>query len=274
MPTGYPKINPDNANQFIVRFPRFGSKLIYDPTVSAEATTTDNSYKDMAMDKSQVKILSDSGEMQFRRQLADGSTLTDPVKIKMAEVVQVQADGSEVTTCSKMSTAPQIPKTKFDSFAGKAFNIESTRSSQTLPNAGTMKASMTKFEANLGDDVGKISIDLALAEQAGVVTVAEEKQILKKGDMKFNLELSEWNWCGESGASGAAEFLDVYIEVKGKKTPSLKRDRSATVPASFDLGDNMTMSFSGKVGTVGRHLCCFDYHWGVFNTTLLRLYSS
>ena len=246
MPTGYPKINPQNANQFIVRFPRFGSKLIYDPTVSAE-DATENSYKDMTMDKSQVKILSDSGEMQFRRQLADGSTLTDPVKIKMAQVVQIDADGAEVATCATTSGAPQAPSKNFAGFAGKAFNIEAMRSAQALPNAGSMKASMTKFAADLGADVGKMSIDLALAEEDGEVSIAGEQQTLKKGDMKFNMELTDWNWCGDDGASGAAAFLDVYIEVTAKQSPAVDSALSATAPASFELGDGMKMSFSGKV---------------------------
>lgn len=246
MASGYPKINPQNANQFIVRFPRFDTKLIYDPTVSAE-DATENSYKDMAMDKSRVKILSDSGEMQFQRQVGDGSTLTDPVKIKMAQVVQVGADGTEVATCSKIPAAPQNPSKTFAGFAGKAFNIDAMRSSQALPNAGSMKASMTKFTADLGADVGKMSIDLALAEEDGEVSIAGEKQTLKKGDMKFNMELTEWNWCGEDGAAGAAAFLDVYIAVTAKQQPTMDKALSATAPASFELGDGMKMSFSGKV---------------------------
>ena len=203
--------------------------------------------QDMAMDKSRVKIVSDSGEIQFQRQLGDASTLTDPVKIKMAQVVQVDAAGTEVATCSKLPSAPQIPMKKFNGFAGKAFNIEGMRNAQALPNAGSMKASMTKFAADLGADVGKMSIDLALAEEAGEVSIAGEKQALKKGDMKFNMELSEWNWCGTAGQSGAAAFLDVYIEVTSKQQPTMDSDRNATAPASFQLGDGMKMSFSGKV---------------------------
>ena len=65
--------------------------------------------------------------------------------------------------------------------------------------------------------------------------------------MEFNKELSEWNWCGTAGQSGAAAFLDVYIEVTSKQQPTMDSDRSATAPASFQLGDGMKMSFSGKV---------------------------
>ena len=201
----------------------------------------------MTMDKTKMTILAESGEMQFQRQLADGSTLTDPLKIKMAQVVQVDADGNEVATCTTTSGAPQAPTKNFAGFAGKAFNIEAMRSAQALPNAGSMKASMTKFAADLGADVGVMSIDLALAEEEGEVSIAGEKQTLKKGDMKFNMELTDWNWCGDDGATGAAAFLDVYIEVAAKQAPAVDSALSATAPALFELGDGMKMSFSGKV---------------------------
>ena len=206
----------------------------------------------MKMDTSQVKIASEAGSMEFRRQLGNTSELSDPVKIKMAEVVQIGADGLEVTDCAKNGNplfSMFNPMKRFANFAGKTFNIDAMRENAAMPNAGSLKASMTKFSADLGADVGKLAIDLALAEEAGEVVVGGETQALEKGDMKFNIELSEWKWCGEEDATGAAKFLDVYMEVKGKLTPQMKHARSAAVPASFDIGDNMTVSFSGKVGT-------------------------
>ena len=63
-----------------------------------------------------------------------------------------------------------------------------------LTNADSMKTSMTTFAGDLGAAVGKMFIDLALAEDDGEVSIAGEKQALKKGDMEFNKELSQWNW--------------------------------------------------------------------------------
>ena len=207
---------------------------------------------DMKMDTSQVKISAAAGSMEFRRQVGNTSELSDPVKIKMAEVVQIGADGLEITDCAKNGN-PMFsmfnPMKKFADFAGKTFNIDAMREKAAMPNAGSLKASMTKFSADLGADVGKLAIDLALAEEAGEVVIGGETQALEKGDMKFNIELTEWKWCGAEDATGAAKFLDVYMEVKGKLTPTMKQARSAAEPASFDIGDNMTISFSGKVGT-------------------------
>ena len=45
-----------------------------------------------------------------------------------------------------------------------------------LMNADSMKASLTTFAADLGAAVGKMSIDLALAEDDGEVSIAGEKQ--------------------------------------------------------------------------------------------------
>ncbi|MEG7522670.1 MAG: hypothetical protein M3H12_06165, partial [Chromatiales bacterium] len=106
-----------------------------------------------------------------------------------------------------------------------------------------------RFHANLGAQVGKLAIDLALPEADGEIDIDGEKQKLKKGDMKFNIALEDWEWCGVEGEDGAAAFLDVYVQVNSTQRPKMRRARSASAPASFDLGDNATMSFSGKVGS-------------------------
>ena len=110
-----------------------------------------------------------------------------------------------------------------------------------------MKAEKQKFSASLGDGIGKMTIDLALPEEDGDIDIAGEKQRLKKGDMKFNIEMSEWNWCDN------AAFLDVYMKVQGKNKPKKRFDRSSTLPASYDMGDNKTVSFSGKVRSHDRN---------------------
>ena len=137
---------------------------------------------------------------------------------------------------------------RFSDFDKQEFHMEKKQEGVKLGHS-TLKAATKRFRANLGAQVGQLAIDLAMPEADGEIDIDGEKQKLKKGDMKFNIALDSWAWCGEEDAEGAAAFLDVYVEVNSTRQPSLKRARTASSPATFDLGDNATMSFSGKVGS-------------------------
>ena len=139
------------------------------------------------------------------------------------------------------------PGKRFSNFNHTQFNIGQKKRNVRLSHSRSLKALVKRFHANLGAEVGNLAIDMALPENDGEIDIDGEKQKLKKGDLKFNIELTEWNWCGDEGEDGAAAFLDVYIEVNSTQRPKMRRGRSASAPASFNLGDNTTMSFSGKV---------------------------
>jgi len=228
--------------------------------------------QDMTMGMSKVKILAKSGEIQFQRMLGNTSMLTDPVKIVMEKVVQMTAAGQEVATSTCSGTSLPFggstlnPMNMFKTFADKTFTIAAKQAGQYIPNANNIKGSMISFSANLGDAVGTLSISATLAEQAGEVLIAGEKQPLKMGDMKFNMELSKWKWCGAAGAANAAAFLDLYMKVTSKVAATLKGSASDTAaPVAFDLGDNITMSFSKKV-------CLFTLFHSSFNNCTLSCF--
>ena len=136
---------------------------------------------------------------------------------------------------------------RFSNFNQTKFTVEKKKDQVKLKHSRTLKAVVKRFHASLGEGVGKMAIDMALPENDGEIEIDGEKQKLRRGDLKFNIELSEWSWCGEKGDDGAAAFLDVYVEINSTRRPTMRRQRTASAPASFDLGDNTTMSFSGKV---------------------------
>ena len=254
MASGYPKMVD---GFFVVRFPRFSHTIDYDPTVAgdedgASGAVASAAYQDMAVGMSKVKILAKASEIQFQRMLGDASKLTDPVKIVMQKVVQIAKDGTEVAAsiCSSFPFGSSMlnPMNMFKKFADKMFNVVAKKAGQYIPNANNIKGSMIDFSANLGDDVGTLNISAVLAEQAGEVLIAGEKQPLKVGDMKFNMQLSKWKWCGTAGDVNAAAYLDLYMNVTSKMAATLKGSANDTAaPVAYDLGNNMTMSFSKKV---------------------------
>jgi len=263
--------------------------------VVAALVGADDSLK---MGRSEVKIAARSGTMEFHRQrLNKDGSLTDmkPVNIRMAQMVQLDKDGNEVTNCTvpsrrRRSTSGGMPgqddmpdhggksggdgNSTFDPSKGGVAHRPRTWAGEDGMGKGkrfsdfdkqefamgekhegvklghsTVKAATTRFTANLGAQVGQLAIDLAMPEADGEIDIDGEKQKLKKGDMKFNIALDDWEWCGAENGDGAAAFLDVYVEVNSTMQPKMKRARTATSPATFDLGDNATMSFSGKVGS-------------------------
>ena len=230
--------------------------------------------QDMAVGMSKLKILAKAGEIQFQRMLGDASTLTDPVKIVMEKVVQIAKDGTEVAAsiCSDAGSSFPFgsstlnPMNMFKKFTDKMFTVVAKKAGQYIPNADNLKGSMISFAANLGDDVGTLNISAVLAEQAGEVLIAGEKQPLKMGDMKFNMELSKWKWCGAAGADNAAAFLDLYMKVTSKAAATLKGSANdSAAPVAYDLGDNITMSFSKKV-------CLFTLFYSCFNKCIFMFY--
>ena len=215
--------------------------------------------REMKMGNSLVEI-GNTGEMEFRRRaggMGNASEDEHPVKIKMDELVQVDKDGNALTDCTEATNATKPGMSwinnaarkaamkgnmkKFRGFANLGFYFDAKRSRASMPRGGAMKAEMQKFTAPLPDGIGKMAIELALPEADGDLDIGGEKQKLKKGDMKFNIEMSEWTWCDN------AAFLDVYMKLASKKKPTKRHARSKSLPASFDLGDNKTVSFSGKV---------------------------
>ena len=224
---------------------------------------------EMKMGKSLVKI-SDSGEMEFRRGgVGNASEDAHPIKIKMDEIMQVDNNGTELTDCAEASnsskpgmgwinnvlkkTAMKIKMRRFRDFAKQNFNFEAKRSKVAMRHAmKSVKAAVQKFQTSLPDGIGKITIDLALPEEDGDIDIDGEKQKLKIGDMKFNIEMSEWTWCDN------AAFLDVYMKLASKKKPTKRQARSKSLPVSYDLGGNKTVSFSGKVGSLNDAQMCDD----------------
>ena len=299
---------------------------------------------DFNVGKSEVKVAAKSGMMEFRREMrnkANETVQTRPVQIRMAQMVQLDKDGNEVTNCTapekpvtrrrrrssgqrntqrkKPGSAPATggtgqkgsgsrpsgkggqqgsgsgpggkggkpgsragkggmggdegsgsgrmgvfkrphrpwagrngtgPGKRFSNFNHTKFNIGKKKRNERLSHSRSLRALVKRFYANLGAEVGNMAVDMALPENDGEIDIDGEKQKLKKGDLKFNIELTEWNWCGDEGEDGAAAFLDVYIEVNSTHRPKMRNGQSASAPASFDLGDNTTMSFSGKVRVV------------------------
>ena len=216
--------------------------------------------KEMKAGASKVDI-DDYGEMTFKRAKGNDSKDAFPLKIKLDELSQIDINGKELTNCSDAdnSTLPGMgwmkhggsKKTqmkgmmrKFRKFANQKFTFGPGKDNERMPHgSASWKAKMLRFNTALSEGIGNVALELSLPEADGDIDIGGEKQKLKKGDMKFNMELSDWSWCDN------AAFIDVYMKVVGKQKPKKRASRSKVRPTTYYVGDNVTVSFSGKVRT-------------------------
>ena len=214
--------------------------------------------KEMKAGASEVDV-ADDGEMTFKHKKGNASDNAHPLKIRLDELSQMDINGKELADCNESdnSTQPGMGwmkhggtkkaqmkgmMKKFRKFQNQKFSFEAMKKNHQMRH-GSMKGQMLKFKTALSEGIGKVTLELVAPDAAGDITLGEEKQKLKKGDMKFNMELSEWNWCEN------AAFLDVYMKVVGKQKPKKRTDRNKVRPSTYYVGDNVTVSFSGKVRT-------------------------
>lgn len=75
-----------------------------------------------------------------------------------------------------------------------------------------------------------------------------ETWAVRNGDVKFNLALSNWHWCGEGAECGKGQtsqvgaFIDVVISVKGSAEAKVGSDGK-----SVELGGGATIELSDRV---------------------------
>lgn len=89
------------------------------------------------------------------------------------------------------------------------------------------------------DTGSKLLVQANLVSKAGLAGDDGGNWTVAPGDFKFNIELSDWNWCDPCSKDQYGAFVDLDIEVKMLSSdststqPILKKDGNQT----FDLGD-------------------------------------
>lgn len=114
---------------------------------------------------------------------------------------------------------------------------------------GGIKAKKISFETTV-EGVGKIQMDTYVMLANGTITVAggSEAWPVEVGDVKFNIILSEWEFCGEETACGSGNetsaYIDVAFQIQGNY---LSPEQSEDNALLFDLGGNVPLLLSSLV---------------------------
>jgi len=174
----------------------------------------------------EVQIKGKSGKFKVYRKNA-GENETNTIEVAMDSLKEKDITGNEVGKKGKV-------KHSINSFASQVFDFGALQVVKLGFN-DTVRASKTSFTSKIGHksaSIGKIQVDTFVVAEAGLCGPDEDAlwQVVP-GDMKFNIELSDWTWCGDKNKAGDTEcgnevgkFVDFAIKVKGKNSVLARND--------------------------------------------------
>jgi len=167
-----------------------------------------------------------------------GDSDPNKIEVRMVSLTELDVDGNAVGTSGhNRHTVP--------SFATQDFTIGEAEA-VTLPGSSNVSATKVSFSSPVGT-IGKIRVDTYIINTAGEVRPASNLAwTINPGDLKFNIELYDWTFCGCSRGrqSQVGEFIELDISVKGKNANAAER---AGEGDTFDLGGGVVMKLSDAV---------------------------
>lgn len=180
-----------------------------------------------------IKVMGQSGKFKFYDTSSDAKAVT----VAMDALAEVAADG-----VTAVGASGKI-KHSINTFAAQAF----TTVANTAASVGGVRASQLTFKTSIkGMANTSLVIDTFLFTDSGIVGTPTERWPVSKGDLKFNLLLNDWEWCGCAKGQGeeVGAFVDIMIAVSGGGDAA-DTDATATTEAGGDKAK------TDKVDTAG-----------------------
>ncbi|KAL4228464.1 hypothetical protein ACF0H5_011511 [Mactra antiquata] len=216
MPTGYPKLEVKGAkNIFTFRFERFNDSVFYDPTVdlgsdeSGGGSTPDASDGTLVGSGIEVKVLGQSGKITVKK-TDTANDAASSVTIEFDNLNEKDSDGNMINDNDH----------KVLTFANQVFTFSEPMDAK-YPDTelGVKKIS---FQSTLHNQA-TVAIMMYIFKEGGDINNANETITVKEGDLKFNVEISNWPFCVASSncpKNAIGESLDFEIVMKGKSKAS------------------------------------------------------
>lgn len=155
-----------------------------------------------------VNVLGKSGKASITH---NGET----VHFQVDYISEVDASGDEVGKSGSV-------KHSINTMAAQTFTF-SPLVDKVYKNVSTKQLTFTSSIST----IGKINVIVMIMNQTTSIGTETESWDVSTGDIKFNIELSGWTFCGCN--DGNAAFIDVGIEIKGKKQETIQN-------TTIDLG--------------------------------------
>ena len=142
-----------------------------------------------------INVLGQSGKVTLSRNEAS-------ITITMDAIREVDASGNIVGNKGQL-------KHSLQTFASQTFTFSDIVDT-TYQN---MSCSTFSFASQL--DVGSIQVDTYLFNTSGDARTVNETWFIQEGDIKFNIQLDNWNFCTPC-SDGTAAYVELDIELKGQ----------------------------------------------------------
>eukprot|EP00931_Biecheleriopsis_adriatica_P034044 TRINITY_DN19705_c0_g1_i1.p1 TRINITY_DN19705_c0_g1~~TRINITY_DN19705_c0_g1_i1.p1 ORF type:complete len:356 (-),score=68.82 TRINITY_DN19705_c0_g1_i1:139-1206(-) len=196
-------------------------------SIGSDGNTTTTT---MGLTRTMVDILGQSGKFTIydeRRGKATG------IQVTMDALREVDSTGQPVGTSGSV-------KHSIETFAAQEFAIAPAED-VTLED-GNVSAVKVSFSSSISS-IGTIRVDTYVLGKSGVLGPPGEKWSVQPGDLKWNIALSNWTWCGckKGQQSEEGAFIDLEISVKGLTAMEVKGNKS------LSLGDGATLELSDQV---------------------------
>jgi len=164
--------------------------------------------------------------------------MDDPnkVQVTMDFLYEVKADGTTVVG----KTGNPNQKHSVETFANQNFAF----SGPTATVISDLYADMISFSTAVYQ-AGTLNIKMYIMKEAGTITTqGGETFEVKKNNVKFNVELVNWNWCNPcaEGTDAISAFIDVGVSIKGRDDQASSQGED-----EYDLGGGVDLIMSSKI---------------------------
>lgn len=254
LPQGFPKTEMKGSSQlFVFRFRKFNTSVFYDPQLTldgndttGETTTQTPSSPDSTLSAAQIttKILGRSGKMTIGRG-SNPDTDADKVQVTFDEVMEIDSSGTAVGTSG-------ANRHSFNTFASLPFTFSALQDT----SFGGIAAKRLDFTADITSVSAKLTVQVYIFTNRGVISIDGENSTVTAGTVKFNIQIEGWQFCGNSGVTcskGAnneiGDGIEFVITIKGKGTQQRKTTDKRTDGEEFELGGGSSVLLSRKVLT-------------------------
>lgn len=171
-----------------------------------------------------LKVLGQSGKVSIGRG-------DKKVQFQVDYISEVDETGAEVGKTGRI-------KHSINTMATQSFIFDNLKET-TFQNVTTHEFS---FRTSI-NDIGKLKVDTIFIAEGGSLGTETETWKVSSGDIKFNIELSDWTFCPVSCSEGIAKYIDLGIEIKGNKQENKGNQ-------TIDIGD-ATVELSNRVNVDG-----------------------
>ena len=185
----------------------------------------------------EVNVQGQSGKFTIVPKGSSGNSVG--IRVTMDALREVDSAGVEVGKTGSV-------KHSIQSFATQDFTVGSVE--QVTVNG--VSAAKVSFDSPISS-IGNLGVDTYLMAESGSVGMNNDSWSVDIGDLKWNIRLWGWTWCGDAAAScrsgevGDAVELDITVQNMGGGSASQKAGSNKTV----SLGGSAELQLSSDVQT-------------------------